>query len=224
MKYLRLLLDRSFKYQRGQREHARLWTLQQCSGRYAERTFSFDANHSRPLRQMGIGKILPTQQTPRYRRSCPMAAILTASIWTCRWNEGIHSPMDRTGIEILHHSSYSDIVRIRCDRDRFWRHFTFVDRRRRFRSRSIPLVGNRPLRGLLGHQKVSRQSIVEECFTRFTVRCLFCRRYSWSWAISFGLLLARKINALKLILQVTFCNPPGHKWNSSDSIRIQPIR
>lgn len=50
-------------------------------------------------------------------------------------------------------------------------------------------------------------------------------RYSWNWAHSFGLFLARRLDALKLILQVTFCTPPGQKWNlGGDSIRIQPIR
>ena len=54
---------------------------------------------------------------------------------------------------------------------------------------------------------------------------LFNERYSWDWTHSFGLFLARRLDALKLILQVTFCTPPGPKWNlGGDSIRIQPIR
>lgn len=48
-------------------------------------------------------------------------------------------------------------------------------------------------------------------------------RFSWNWAHSFGLVLARKLEALKLVLQVTFCTPPGPQWGG-DSIRIQPIR
>ena len=58
-----------------------------------------------------------------------------------------------------------------------------------------------------------------------STRFVFMSRYSWNWAHSFGLFLARRLDALKLILQVTFCTPPGQKWNlGGDSIRIQPIR
>ena len=48
-------------------------------------------------------------------------------------------------------------------------------------------------------------------------------RYLWHWAHAVGLFLARKMEALKLVLQVTFCTPPGPQWGS-DNIRIQPIR
>lgn len=51
---------------------------------------------------------------------------------------------------------------------------------------------------------------------------LVCR-FGWNWAHAFGIALARKLDSLKLILQVTFCTPPGPQWGG-DSIRIQPIR
>lgn len=48
----------------------------------------------------------------------------------------------------------------------------------------------------------------------------------WQWAHTLGIFLARKMEALKLILQVTFCTPPGPQFGaeSDGSLRIQPIR
>lgn len=48
-------------------------------------------------------------------------------------------------------------------------------------------------------------------------------RFGWNWAHNFGIALARKLDSLKLVLQVTFCTPPGPQFGG-DSIRIQPIR
>ncbi|XP_063216492.1 kinase D-interacting substrate of 220 kDa isoform X3 [Bacillus rossius redtenbacheri] len=48
------------------------------------------------------------------------------------------------------------------------------------------------------------------------------QRYDWSWPYNFHLHLTRRMNALKLVLQVTFCHPPGATWN--DAMSAQPIR
>ncbi|KAB0794943.1 hypothetical protein PPYR_11782 [Photinus pyralis] len=48
------------------------------------------------------------------------------------------------------------------------------------------------------------------------------KRYDWDWPYNFNLKLTRKMNSLKLILQVMFCHPPG--TNGSDVISAQPIR
>ncbi|XP_049858446.1 kinase D-interacting substrate of 220 kDa B isoform X1 [Schistocerca gregaria] len=48
------------------------------------------------------------------------------------------------------------------------------------------------------------------------------QRYDWYWPYNFNVSLTRKLNTLKLILQVMFCHPPGSHWN--DGITAQPIR
>jgi len=71
----------------------------------------------------------------------------------------------------------------------------------------------------------TRRSVPFLSTKRFVLISLQSFRYSWSWAHSFGLVLAQKIDALKLILQVTFCTPPGHKWiMSNNTHQIHPIR
>ena len=49
----------------------------------------------------------------------------------------------------------------------------------------------------------------------------------WNWAHTVSLFLARKMEALSLILKVTFCTPPGPQYVSGGDgggLRIQPIR
>ncbi|XP_046681629.1 kinase D-interacting substrate of 220 kDa B isoform X2 [Homalodisca vitripennis] len=47
-------------------------------------------------------------------------------------------------------------------------------------------------------------------------------RYSWDWPYNLNVYLTRKMNAIKVVLQVIFCHPPGAQW--SDSFTAQPIR
>ncbi|XP_046390035.1 kinase D-interacting substrate of 220 kDa B isoform X2 [Ischnura elegans] len=48
------------------------------------------------------------------------------------------------------------------------------------------------------------------------------QRYDWYWPYNLNSSLTRKLNSLKLILQVMFCYPPGDNW--SESLQAQPIR
>ncbi|KAK4875156.1 hypothetical protein RN001_011578 [Aquatica leii] len=48
------------------------------------------------------------------------------------------------------------------------------------------------------------------------------KRYDWDWPYNFNLKLTRKMNSLKLILQVMFCHPPG--TTGTDVLSAQPIR
>ncbi|XP_054258040.1 kinase D-interacting substrate of 220 kDa B isoform X3 [Macrosteles quadrilineatus] len=47
-------------------------------------------------------------------------------------------------------------------------------------------------------------------------------RYTWDWPYNLNLFLTRKMNAIKVVLHVMFCHPPGAQWN--DSFTAQPIR
>lgn len=51
---------------------------------------------------------------------------------------------------------------------------------------------------------------------------LICYRYDWDWPYTFTVALTTKLNSLRLLLQVTFCHPPGNQ--TSDSITVQPIK
>ncbi|KAK9503786.1 hypothetical protein O3M35_010270 [Rhynocoris fuscipes] len=48
------------------------------------------------------------------------------------------------------------------------------------------------------------------------------QRYNWDLAYNLSVAIIHKMNALKVILQVIFCHPPGAQWN--ESVRAQPIR
>ncbi|XP_072767062.1 uncharacterized protein Arms isoform X2 [Anoplolepis gracilipes] len=48
------------------------------------------------------------------------------------------------------------------------------------------------------------------------------KRYDWYWPYNFTVALTTKLNALKLLLQVIFCHPPGGQCH--DSIAVQPIK
>ncbi|XP_024945713.1 kinase D-interacting substrate of 220 kDa isoform X2 [Cephus cinctus] len=48
------------------------------------------------------------------------------------------------------------------------------------------------------------------------------QRYDWYWPYNFTVALTTKLNSLKLLLQVTFCHPPGAQV--SDSLAAQPIK
>nr|XP_022916026.1 kinase D-interacting substrate of 220 kDa isoform X5 [Onthophagus taurus] len=60
--------------------------------------------------------------------------------------------------------------------------------------------------------------------------CYFCmaivwfssKRYEWDWPHNFNTKLTRKLNNLKVILQILFCHPPGNQ--SGDESSAQPIR
>lgn len=47
------------------------------------------------------------------------------------------------------------------------------------------------------------------------------KRYDWDWPYNFNVRLTRKMNNLRLVLQILFCHPPGA---SSDGLAAQPIR
>ncbi|XP_050303117.1 kinase D-interacting substrate of 220 kDa B isoform X3 [Anthonomus grandis grandis] len=48
------------------------------------------------------------------------------------------------------------------------------------------------------------------------------KSYDWDWPYNFNVRLTRKMNNLKLILQILFCHPPGA--SREDGISAQPIR
>ncbi|KMQ97513.1 kinase d-interacting substrate [Lasius niger] len=48
------------------------------------------------------------------------------------------------------------------------------------------------------------------------------KRYDWYWPYNLTVALTTKLNALKLLLQVIFCHPPGGQCH--DSIAVQPIK
>lgn len=48
------------------------------------------------------------------------------------------------------------------------------------------------------------------------------KRYDWYWPYNFNVALATKLNSLKLLLQVTFCHPPGVQGH--DEFTVQPIK
>ncbi|CAH1185599.1 unnamed protein product [Phyllotreta striolata] len=47
------------------------------------------------------------------------------------------------------------------------------------------------------------------------------KKYDWDWAYNFNVRLTRKMNNLRLVLQILFCHPPGA---SNDGMAAQPIR
>nr|XP_012226801.1 PREDICTED: kinase D-interacting substrate of 220 kDa isoform X4 [Linepithema humile] len=48
------------------------------------------------------------------------------------------------------------------------------------------------------------------------------KRYDWYWSYNLTMALTTKLNALKLLLQVIFCHPPGGQCH--DGIAVQPIK
>ncbi|XP_075221124.1 ankyrin repeat-rich membrane spanning isoform X1 [Lycorma delicatula] len=48
------------------------------------------------------------------------------------------------------------------------------------------------------------------------------QKYTWDWPYNLNVYLTQKMNAIKVVLQVIFCHPPGRQW--SDSVTAQPIR
>ncbi|RLU26571.1 hypothetical protein DMN91_000367 [Ooceraea biroi] len=48
------------------------------------------------------------------------------------------------------------------------------------------------------------------------------KRYDWYWPYNLTVALTTKLNALKLLLQVIFCHPPGGQCH--DGIAVQPIK
>ncbi|XP_039292583.1 kinase D-interacting substrate of 220 kDa B [Nilaparvata lugens] len=48
------------------------------------------------------------------------------------------------------------------------------------------------------------------------------QRYNWDWPYNLNVYLTQKMNAIRVVLQVMFCHPPGKQW--SDSLTAQPIR
>ncbi|KAH0569139.1 kinase D-interacting substrate of 220 kDa B isoform X2 [Cotesia glomerata] len=48
------------------------------------------------------------------------------------------------------------------------------------------------------------------------------KHYNWRWPCKFNVALTTKLNSLRLLLQVTFCHPPGNQLN--DGLTIQPIK
>ncbi|XP_069672913.1 kinase D-interacting substrate of 220 kDa B isoform X3 [Periplaneta americana] len=60
------------------------------------------------------------------------------------------------------------------------------------------------------------------CYTFLVLVWYGSQRYDWYWPYNFHVYVTRKLNSLKLILQVMFCHPPGSHWN--DGLTAQPIR
>ncbi|XP_023721158.1 kinase D-interacting substrate of 220 kDa B isoform X5 [Cryptotermes secundus] len=60
------------------------------------------------------------------------------------------------------------------------------------------------------------------CYTFLILVWYGSQRYDWYWPYSFHVYVTRKLNSLKLILQVMFCHPPGARWN--DGLTAQPVR
>ncbi|XP_021938085.1 kinase D-interacting substrate of 220 kDa isoform X3 [Zootermopsis nevadensis] len=60
------------------------------------------------------------------------------------------------------------------------------------------------------------------CYTFLILVWYGSQRYDWYWPYNFHVYVTRKLNSLKLILQVMFCHPPGANWN--DGLAAQPIR
>ncbi|XP_014470021.1 PREDICTED: kinase D-interacting substrate of 220 kDa isoform X2 [Dinoponera quadriceps] len=52
------------------------------------------------------------------------------------------------------------------------------------------------------------------------------KRYDWYWPYNLTVALTAKLNALKLVLQVIFCHPPGgqSRQDRQDGIAVQPIK
>ncbi|CAH1969298.1 unnamed protein product [Acanthoscelides obtectus] len=47
------------------------------------------------------------------------------------------------------------------------------------------------------------------------------KRYDWDWPYNFNVRLTRRMNNLRLVLQILFCHPPG---SSDDTLGARPIR
>lgn len=48
------------------------------------------------------------------------------------------------------------------------------------------------------------------------------KKYDWDWCYSFIVKLTRKMNSLKLILQIMFCHSPAQ--TREDGVSVQPIK
>ncbi|KAJ9575076.1 hypothetical protein L9F63_007737, partial [Diploptera punctata] len=60
------------------------------------------------------------------------------------------------------------------------------------------------------------------CYTFLVLVWYGSQRYDWYWPYNFHVYVTRKLNSLKLVLQVMFCHPPGA--NINDGVTAQPIR
>ena len=138
-----------------------------------------------------------------------------------RGNEGIRPSMDRAPIAVFRDSLYRDFA---C-RNTFGRHFgcfaRFMDCWSGDWCRQFFSHYDIPVHSVLGDRKVDF-FFFTKLFNYFNI-WFTMYRFNWNWAHHFGMALARKLESLKLVLQVTFCTPPGPQWGG-DSIRIQPIR
>lgn len=47
-------------------------------------------------------------------------------------------------------------------------------------------------------------------------------RYDWDWPYNFNVRLTKRMNNLRLVLQILFCHPPGS--NNHEGLAAQPIR
>lgn len=100
-----------------------------------------------------------------------------------------------------------------------------MDRRSFMRNRSINHNLYFPCARVARQQKVRSKS---ESKKRGSFLCVFSweiffdRRYDWYWPYNLTVALTMKLNALKLLLQVTFCHPPGGQCH--DGIAVQPIK
>ncbi|XP_076265241.1 ankyrin repeat-rich membrane spanning isoform X2 [Rhynchophorus ferrugineus] len=60
------------------------------------------------------------------------------------------------------------------------------------------------------------------CFVFLIFIWFASKRYDWDWPYNFNVELSRKMNNLKLVLQILFCHPPG--VTGQDGVSAQPIR
>lgn len=47
------------------------------------------------------------------------------------------------------------------------------------------------------------------------------KRYDWDWPYNFNIRLTKRMNNLRLVLEMLFCHPPG---NNHEGLAAQPIR
>ncbi|XP_072386705.1 uncharacterized protein Arms isoform X11 [Diabrotica undecimpunctata] len=59
------------------------------------------------------------------------------------------------------------------------------------------------------------------CYLILAMIWFASKKYDWDWAYNFNVQLTRKMNNLRLMLQILFCHPPGA---TNDGLAAQPIR
>ncbi|XP_049824208.1 kinase D-interacting substrate of 220 kDa B isoform X3 [Aethina tumida] len=60
------------------------------------------------------------------------------------------------------------------------------------------------------------------CYMFLALTWFASKKYDWDWPYNFNVKLTRKLNNLKLVLQILFCHPPG--ISNNDGVSAHPIR